>query len=138
MVIDYPRVKPVSLALQELRMRAQHPQFIGRIDRCAATWTGEIQPTAMSAKHTVRIVYQWSQAPRVTVLTPPLRDRGDGQRIPHLYSGGFLCLHKPHYREWTPTLCVADTIVPWTSLWLYYYEVWLITGNWFGGGEHPL
>jgi hypothetical protein len=22
-------------------------------------------------------------------------------------------------------------------LWLYYYEVWLVTAIWLGGGEHP-
>jgi len=32
---------------------------------------------------------------------------------------------------------VATTIVPWTSLWLRHYEVWHVTGEWWGGGEHP-
>ena len=31
-----------------------------------------------------------------------------------------------------------ETIVPWASLWLYYYEVWHATGEWLGGGEHPI
>ncbi|MGH8092034.1 MAG: hypothetical protein ACREIF_00990 [Chthoniobacterales bacterium] len=29
---------------------------------------------------------------------------------------------------------LADTIVPWTSRWLYFYEIWLATGEWMGGG----
>ena len=32
---------------------------------------------------------------------------------------------------------IADTILPWTSLWLYFYELWHATGQWLGGGEHP-
>lgn len=32
---------------------------------------------------------------------------------------------------------IANTILPWTSLWLYYYEIWLGTGKWEGGGDHP-
>ena len=91
----------------------------------------------MSDKYVVRISYKLSGAPQVTVVTPRLRVRGDGQPIPHLYPGEFLCLHRPQYREWKPTLFVADTIVPWAALWLYYYEIWHVTGVWLGGGEHP-
>ena len=29
-----------------------------------------------------------------------------------------------------------NTIVPWIADWLYYYEVWLFTGEWEGGGIH--
>lgn len=32
---------------------------------------------------------------------------------------------------------VCDTIVPWTAEWLLNYELWLATGEWVGGGEHP-
>jgi hypothetical protein len=32
---------------------------------------------------------------------------------------------------------IAYTILPWTSLWLYFYELWLVTGQWMGGGKHP-
>jgi hypothetical protein len=32
---------------------------------------------------------------------------------------------------------VADYIIPWISCWLYFYEVWLATGTWIGGGTHP-
>ena len=31
---------------------------------------------------------------------------------------------------------LANTIVPWVADWLYYYEVWLFTGEWEGGGIH--
>jgi len=30
-----------------------------------------------------------------------------------------------------------ETIVPRTSLWLFYYEVWFLAGEWYGGGKHP-
>jgi len=29
------------------------------------------------------------------------------------------------------------TIIPWTIEWLYFYKIWLATGEWCGGGEHP-
>jgi hypothetical protein len=31
-------------------------------------------------------------------------------------------------------MMIATTIIPWLALWLYYYEVWLATGHWEGGG----
>lgn len=30
-----------------------------------------------------------------------------------------------------------QTIVPWTMLWLFYFEEWLASGDWKGGGMHP-
>ena len=32
---------------------------------------------------------------------------------------------------------IADTIVPWAQEWLYYYEIWLATNEWCGGGHIP-
>lgn len=33
---------------------------------------------------------------------------------------------------------IADTLVPWASEWLLFYELWLATdGQWLGEGEHP-
>jgi hypothetical protein len=32
---------------------------------------------------------------------------------------------------------LANTILPWACLWLFYFEDWLITSQWKGGGEHP-
>jgi hypothetical protein len=34
-------------------------------------------------------------------------------------------------------MLLAYTVVPWTSEWLVFYELWLITGEWLGGGTHP-
>ena len=32
---------------------------------------------------------------------------------------------------------IDQTIVPWTALWLFYFEEWLFSDEWKGGGEHP-
>jgi hypothetical protein len=32
---------------------------------------------------------------------------------------------------------IDDTIVPWVYLWLAYFEEWLWSDDWKGGGEHP-
>jgi hypothetical protein len=33
-------------------------------------------------------------------------------------------------------MLIATTIVPWLALWLFYYEIWRITGKWLGKGAH--
>ena len=40
------------------------------------------------------------------------------------------------YSEFNSSKLIANTIIPWTVEWLYYYELWLATGEWLGGGEH--
>lgn len=119
-------------------MKAQHPFFDLRLKYGAAVWQGGLTPTALSDTYRVRIGYRSGTSPEVSVIEPRLRRRDETEPIPHTYIGDYLCLYRPKYREWLPTLFIADTIVPWTSLWLYYYEVWHATGEWLGGGEHPV
>lgn len=48
-----------------------------------------------------------------------------------------LCLYHPKKFEWGRDQAIHDTIIPWASEWLYYYEYWLDDGIWRGGGDHP-
>jgi len=34
-------------------------------------------------------------------------------------------------------MAIADTIIAWASEWLFFYELWLATGEWHGGGHDP-
>ncbi len=97
-------------------------------------WEGTIQPRPLSVEYTVRIAYKDKSFPKVMVVKPPIQLKNNGIPTPHLYKGGLLCLHLSE--EWSGSDIIADTIVPWISLWLYYYEIWLATGEWLGGGEH--
>lgn len=71
--------------------------------------------------------------PQVTVLDPELVSPGPGIKIPHTFKSGRVCLHLNE--EWDPSMYLHQTVVPWTCLWLYYYEVWQATGEWLGGGH---
>lgn len=138
MAPEYFAKKKLSLAHQDFRMRTLHPQFTSRLGRGTIVWIGSITPTEDSRTYTVKVEYRSSSNPLVSVIDPPLQKRSDDRPIPHIYAGDYLCLYKPKYLEWTSQDYIAETIVPWTSLWLYFYEVWLATGEWLGGGEHPL
>ncbi len=79
--------------------------------------------------------------PTLLVLEPNLSQLAGGKKLPHIYPhsgrGTELCLWFPKSRDWTPQMKFAETHIPWAAEWLYYFEVWLATGVWEGGGVHP-
>jgi hypothetical protein len=98
---------------------------------------GTIQPTPRSEKYTVEIKFHILKPIQVRIINPVLVMNESGEKIPHMYSQETLCLYMPKYSEFTRKKYIGDTIIPWTGLWLYYYELWHSTGKWLGGGEHP-
>ena len=32
---------------------------------------------------------------------------------------------------------LSQTIVPWATLWFYFFEDWPVSDEWKGGGKHP-
>ena len=103
-------------------------------------WEGDIQPTALSRIYHIVVIYRLKARPVVMLKGDNIQglDRPD---FPHKFSIDrenhcvSLCLHLSH--EFNSTQLRADTIIPWTAEWLYFYEVWLATGEWCGGGKHP-
>ena len=81
--------------------------------------TGTVHPTPLSAIYTVRIDYE-RFLPKVRVLSPILDCRDDADRLPHTFPDGSLCLYYWRFREWTSSMPLATTIVPWISEWLYF------------------
>jgi len=119
-------------------MRAMFPALRLRRRGSEFVWTGPLQPTEASAIYTVSITYADGSIPRVRVLSPMLTPRPGADRVPHTYDAGArLCLYAPLGNEWQSTRPISLTIVPWTCLWLYYYELWHATGDWLGGGHDP-
>jgi hypothetical protein len=59
--------------------------------------------------------------------------------LPHVYQQKptWLCLYLPRAREWSGWMRIDQTVVPWAALWLFYFEEWLDSDDWKGGGEHP-
>src|SRR6202043_2149851 len=63
-----------------------------------------------------------------------------GRTLPHVYSYDHpvrLCIYHPKKREWKPSMALAATVVPWAVMWLSFFEDWVCTDVWSGGGEHP-
>lgn len=126
-----------NIAEQVASVKYNYPNFNLTYNHLQLKAIGEIRPTARSERYTIEIKYHLKEHPKVHVLNPELVVNYKGTKIPHVYPGNRLCLFQPKYREFTGAKFISDTIIPWTSLWLYHYEVWHVTDNWQGGGEHP-
>jgi hypothetical protein len=86
------------------------------------------------------VVYSDGSAPKVFVESPDLSGLANGRALPHVYSEKppHICLYMPSTGEWAPHKSLATTIVPWSYVWLFYFEDWLATDMWKGGGAHPI
>ena len=103
------------------------------------TWRYGASPTPLSRRYSLRIEYRQGAKPDVFVDQPDLVELSGGRRLPHVYAQRppRLCLYLPNAGEWTAELRIDHTIVPWTLLWLFYFEEWLDSNDWKGGGVHP-
>jgi hypothetical protein len=126
------RIHTLSAREQAAWMRHHYPTFRTTATNCQMRTTGALQPTSSSRTYRFTILYEAGSRPAAYV--DELRLRADSQRIPHTYAPDRPCLFYPAGREWRSDMKIATSIVPWLSLWLYYYEVWLATGEWEGGG----
>ncbi|WP_234943159.1 hypothetical protein [Priestia megaterium] len=127
----------ISLSKQSFSILESYPQFKeNRISINEIHWIGELQPSLLSSKYLIKITYTLNSIPKVWVISPKLTGRNN-ESIPHMYSKTRLCLYYPKAQEWDKSMWISKTIIPWTCLWLKYYELWRITGEWYGGGIHP-
>lgn len=124
--------RPLSHAQQALSLHAYFPDAVTQVRAGRLTWRGRLQPTAASRSYLVGVDYVGNDFPVVRVLDPPLELDAEGF-LPHLFAQGTLCLHERH--EWHPDMRIVDTTMAWASEWLYFYEIWLATGLWFGDGD---
>jgi hypothetical protein len=119
-------------------MRIMHPQFHTHIENQAGRKVlicrGRVHPTPINDVYESRIEYAAGAVPVTFIESPILQRRKPDERIPHTYAGDRPCLFR---RDFRPESRLATTIVPWLMYWLFFYESWLVTGEWQGGGDHP-
>lgn len=132
-------VKNKTIAQQASALKFKFSDWDVNFSAISLTTTGRIKPTSRSESYTVEIKYfiiKKKPLVQVKILDPILTKNEKNEEIPHMYSQESLCLFMPKYNEFKKTDLICDTIIPWTSLWLYYYEIWHTTGKWLGGGVH--
>lgn len=103
------------------------------------SWSFAARPTAVSREYHLRLEYRTGGVPELYVFSPDLVALAGDRRLPHVYSQSptRLCLYLPGTGEWHSSMLLATSVVPWAYLWLFYFEEWLSSGEWKGGGVHP-
>lgn len=131
--------KKYSIAEQYLLLKSRYKNSKCSIDRNGFTWSLQVQPLPLSDTYTIKIVYSQSDAwPKTYITNPkPLKFAEGATKLPHCYDTKKqrLCLFYPKYKEWNDSMQIATTIVHWAIMWIVYYESWVITGEWKGGGH---
>lgn len=140
----FPRNRPITISIQKYNIIKKFKNIIVKEKKyIGLKMLLKVQPTEFSKKYEVLLQYDSVQKPPQVYIDIKQLEVKDKEKIPHKYGiktiNGKeyvnLCLYYPG--EWNATMNISDTIIPWTSEWLYYFELWCITGEWYGGGKHP-
>jgi hypothetical protein len=133
----YQRKSKPSLAIRSSGLKQAYPLSEYNLKRNKFIWRGKLQPTALSAAYDVEMSCEQNDSPDVWVSVANAKNI---ESIPHKYEADKdkrrvkVCLYLPEKYRWEWRF--VDTIIPWTIEWLYFYEIWLATGEWCGGGYH--
>jgi hypothetical protein len=134
------RRKPLTAAQQFVNLRG-NPISRGEGKLCAGrlTWRYSATPFPLGRDYDIRIEFKQGGRPQILVDRPDLHALAGGRRVPHLdqQKPPRLCLYLPRTHEWQSWMRLDQTVVPWTALWLFYFEEWLASDDWKGGGMHP-
>lgn len=138
----YFKRKKITLFKQLINLKAEYPGSFSEIKGSTLKWCGKIKPTALSEEYNILIKYSWGKSPESWVFGENLK-KLDSPDFPHNFKIDKdkkkvrICLYHPKNDEWNPSQYISKTIIPWSVEWLYFYDVWLSTGKWYGGGIHP-
>ena len=77
--------------------------------------------------YNVSVYYRFNLSPKVFVNSPVL-----DEKCPHVFRDNSLCLYHRDNYKWNADKLVATSIMEWTIAWIYFYEAWLQTGEWYG------
>ena len=127
-----------EILLQVQKLREQYNNISYKSRRDCFTVFIKLKPTEESLTYTVKMrCYVGASKVNIYVVNPMIKRHLEGELVPHMYKDGALCLYYPKQKEWSIEDDWTETLIPWISLWLFYFEIWKETGEWLGGGKHP-
>lgn len=101
------------------------------------------------AKYELKIVINKAGNFNAFIVKPKIK-KHNGQNPPHIYKYTSkwnedkeeydelcLCLYLPGSGEYSTKDKLIENIISWAIKWTEFYEIWLLTGEWYGGGVHP-
>ena len=130
--------RDLSAAEQLNFLKVAYPDSQGQTTSKGFVWHCDIRPQPLSNVYRLKIQFFKDKSPRAFIESPVCLQLAKGAtKLPHTYDTKrqWLCLFYPKYREWNHSMKVSETIVHWAILWMIYYESWVHTGVWQGGGH---
>lgn|SRR5690554_3502373 len=122
------RKRKANPIVQISAMKSKFPQFKSKQKGNEIIFTGELLIKPELPTYKISVEYRGNLRPLVKVISPALVENP-----PHFYqSNKSLCLYHPDNFKWDTNKLIAKEIMQWTIAWLYFYEVWLEKGIWYG------
>lgn len=139
--MEWIKPKKLSVFEQFVSMKRLFPGDELKLGHNNFTWVGYLKSSPLGNSYKVKIVLEKDKNPDVFIVDPVKLALAEGKtKLEHVYDHQKqkLCLYYFDDRGWNSTKLISNTIIPWTIEWLYHYEIWLVTGDWLGGGKHPI
>lgn len=123
--------KPAHIA-KYLKERAAIKEYYDFLD-CSITSSGLIccgtfSSPKLTTNYEVEIKFNYPSVPRVYIVQPKILY---DPKI-HMYPDNSLCLYYPKDNSYKSSDLLYETIIPWTSEWLIFYELFKFKGKWLG------
>lgn len=135
--LGHPRRIPQ--AVQLVNLRRMFPESTGTVKKGTLRWSYDfLQASPVSGVYKIEIEGRQTGKPAVWLSRGAI-DEQNAKDAPHKYrvdAGGAriqICLDKT---DWKPDQLYSRTYIPWTMEWIVHFEIWLMTGEWTGGGIH--
>lgn len=130
-------IRDIPIHFQQAALKAKIPKCQLYLNKNYLRARGQLKPTPRSCWYSYEIKYWFQENIKIFIRDPLIKTEHNGKKAEHLYKDGSLCLFFPKAKEFDSKKLIVDYIIPWVSLWLFFYEVWLVTDDWKGGGIHP-
>ncbi len=130
-----------TTALQLHNLKSKYKCLNSKLKNGKLVWKQKVKPSEYSKEYVITLKYD-GITPEVYLYNQGIIKKRD-EFVPHCYHRFYesdyneyvkLCLYYPKYKEWTKSMFLSETIIPWAIDWIKYYELWRITGKWLGGG----
>ena len=103
-----------------------------------------VEISVRDGRYVLRIDYAEKKGPEVYLVSPEIEV--DNWVEIHTYGKEYhrdykkklpkLCLTYSKIDKWSTSTPLVESYIPWAIEWTEFYELWLLTGKWYGKGVH--
>ena len=103
-----------------------------------------IEISIRDGRYVLRLDYREKEYPEVYLVSPEISV--DNWVEIHTYGKLYhydykkkipkLCLTHHDTDKWDSSVPLVESYIPWAIEWTEFYELWLLTGKWYGKGIH--